>query len=203
VTPLSRFATRQPVSVRPIAPRCRAAKAKTVGQRNLRPASRGDCDILRNCRAPSISVALFLVLESTGDVWIAELGHAARKDGRFGVVLELKKAAFAVKGDRLTGHYRTNGEESFGDSKYTIDITFDAPQPSTMTVVTRVSRRVSFPSRLHSTRRRGTTSRSDSTLDERVLRSRQVSRACPQRSESEASAETPSHRIHFTAKRCR
>jgi hypothetical protein len=70
---------------------------------------------------------VFLVLESTGDVWIAELGHAARKDGRFGVVLELKKAAFAVKGDRLTARYRTNGEESFGESKYTIDITFDAP----------------------------------------------------------------------------
>lgn len=69
---------------------------------------------------------VFLVLEPTGDVWIAELGHAARKDGRFGVVLELKKATFAVKGDRLTGHYRTNGEESFGDSKYTIDLTFDA-----------------------------------------------------------------------------
>jgi hypothetical protein len=69
---------------------------------------------------------VFLVLESTGDVWIAELGHAARKDGRFGVVTELKKAAFAVKGDRLTGRYRTNGEESFGDSKYTIDLTFDA-----------------------------------------------------------------------------
>lgn len=69
---------------------------------------------------------VFLVLESSGDVWVAELGHAARKGGRFGVVLELKKAAFAVKGDRLTAHYRTNGEESFGDSKYTIDITFDA-----------------------------------------------------------------------------
>ncbi len=70
---------------------------------------------------------VFLVLEPTGDVWIAELGHAARQGGRFGVMLELKKAAFEVKGDRLTGHYRTNGEESFGDSKYTIDLTFGAP----------------------------------------------------------------------------
>ena len=70
---------------------------------------------------------VFLVLEPTGDVWIAELGHTTRKGGRFGVVLELKKAAFEVKNDRLTGHYRTNGEQSFGDSKYTIDLTFSAP----------------------------------------------------------------------------
>jgi hypothetical protein len=34
---------------------------------------------------------------------------------------------FAVNGDRITGHYRTSREESFGDSKYTIDLTFDAP----------------------------------------------------------------------------
>ena len=70
---------------------------------------------------------VFLVLEPTGDVWIAELGHTARKGGRFGVMLELKKATFEVKGDRLTGHYRTSGEESFSDSKYTIDLTFSAP----------------------------------------------------------------------------
>ena len=70
---------------------------------------------------------VFLVLEPTGDVWIAELGHTARKGGRFGVVLELKKAAFEVKNDRLTGHYRTNGEQRFGDSRYTIDLTFTAP----------------------------------------------------------------------------
>jgi len=43
------------------------------------------------------------------------------------VVTELKKVLFEVKGDRLTGHYRTNGEESFSDSKYTIDLQFSAP----------------------------------------------------------------------------
>src|SRR5574341_1890872 len=49
---------------------------------------------------------IFLQLEGNGDVWVAELGHAARAGGRFGVVMELQKAAFEVRGDRLTAHVR-------------------------------------------------------------------------------------------------
>ena len=92
---------------------------------SARPAT-GDIRLWQTADPAERGSFVFLVLEQTGDVWIAELGHAARKGGRFGVVTELKKAAFDVKGDRITGHYRTNGEESFGDSKFTIDLTFDA-----------------------------------------------------------------------------
>ena len=70
---------------------------------------------------------IYLMLESNGDVWIAELGHSVRKGGKIGVVLEVKKVAFAVKDGRIVGQYRTNGEETFFDDRYTIDVTFDAP----------------------------------------------------------------------------
>jgi hypothetical protein len=70
---------------------------------------------------------ILLMLEPTGSVWAAELGHAARKDGRFGVVTELAKAAFDVKGGRISGRYRTMQEEEFAGDRYTIDVTFDAP----------------------------------------------------------------------------
>lgn len=70
---------------------------------------------------------IFLMLEANGEIWIAELGHAARKGGRFGVVTELAKVAFAVKGDQLTGHDGTQREETFSDDRYTADLTFAAP----------------------------------------------------------------------------
>ena len=34
---------------------------------------------------------IFLMLEESGAVWVAELGHANAKTGRFGVVTELEK----------------------------------------------------------------------------------------------------------------
>jgi hypothetical protein len=68
---------------------------------------------------------IYMMLEPSGDVWVAELGHGARKGGRFGVVLELKKVAFQVQGDTLVAHYRTQAEESFFDDRYTVDLAFN------------------------------------------------------------------------------
>lgn len=70
---------------------------------------------------------IFMMLEANGAVWIAEMGHANRKGGRFGVVTEMRKIAFEVKGDQLTGHYGTQREETFSDDRYTADLTFDVP----------------------------------------------------------------------------
>ena len=91
-----------------------------------RPAE-GDFSSWRMAEPRERGSFIFLMLESSGAVWVAELGHSVRKSGRIGVVLELKKVTFAVKDGRLTGHYRTNGEETFFDDRYTIDLTFDAP----------------------------------------------------------------------------
>ena len=70
---------------------------------------------------------IFMMLEANGAVWIAEMGHANRKGSRFGVVTEIKKMAFEVKGDQLTGRYGSQGEETFSDDRYTADLTFDVP----------------------------------------------------------------------------
>ena len=91
-----------------------------------RPAE-GDFSSWRTAEPRERGSFIYLMLESAGEVWIAELGHSSRKGGRIGVVTELKKVTFAVKDGRIMGHYRTNGEETFFDDRYSIDLTFDAP----------------------------------------------------------------------------
>jgi len=93
---------------------------------SARPAD-GDFSAWRTAEPRERGSFIYLLLETSGDVWSAELGHAARKDGRFGVVTELRKVALAVKDGRISGQYRTNGEETFSDDRYTVDLTFDAP----------------------------------------------------------------------------
>ncbi len=70
---------------------------------------------------------IFLLLEKSGDIWVAELGHAQAKSGRFGVVTELRKVAFDAAGERLAAHVTTGGEQTFTDDRYSVDLTFDAP----------------------------------------------------------------------------
>ena len=70
---------------------------------------------------------IFLMLEDKGTVWVAELGHANAKSGRFGVVTEIKTQSFQVEGDRLKAKFATVGEQSFVDDRYTIDLEIDAP----------------------------------------------------------------------------
>jgi hypothetical protein len=85
----------------------------------------GDVDSWRTADPSERGSFIYLMLEPDGTVWVAELGHAARKGGRFGVMLEVKKAAFEVKGDVLRGHFRTAQEEEFLGAHYTIDLTFE------------------------------------------------------------------------------
>lgn len=68
-----------------------------------------------------------LLLEEKGAVWVAELGHAAAKSGRFGVVTEVQVTGLAAAGGRLSGQLVTPGEQSFGDDLFSIDLKFDAP----------------------------------------------------------------------------
>lgn len=70
---------------------------------------------------------IYVVFEPDGKIWIAELGHANAKSGRFGVVLEVKPENFKVAGDRLSARIRTLREEEFTQDKFTLDLTFDAP----------------------------------------------------------------------------
>jgi hypothetical protein len=68
---------------------------------------------------------IFLMVEKNGDVWIAELGHDKAKSGRFGVVTEMNKVSFSVTGNRLKGHYKTDGQQFFTQDYYDVDVTFD------------------------------------------------------------------------------
>jgi hypothetical protein len=87
----------------------------------------GDFSSWRLADAHERGSFIYLMLESTGDVWIAQLAHRARKGGSIGVVMELKKVTLSVKDGRIMGQYRTNREETFFDDRYSIDVTFDAP----------------------------------------------------------------------------
>jgi hypothetical protein len=68
---------------------------------------------------------IFLMLEPRGEVWVAELGHDKAKSGRFGVVTEVKVTGFEAKGNHLTAHLRTDGEQEFSGDHYSIDLQFD------------------------------------------------------------------------------
>ncbi len=70
---------------------------------------------------------IYVVFEPNGAIWIVELGHANAKSGRFGVVLEVKAESFKVTGDRLSAHIRTLREQDFGEDRFTLDLTFEAP----------------------------------------------------------------------------
>lgn len=69
---------------------------------------------------------IFLILEPTGGVWVAELGHAAAKSGRFGVVSEVKTSGFHVQGDQLSVTIKTDGEQQFTADRYNINLKVDA-----------------------------------------------------------------------------
>jgi len=93
---------------------------------SARPAD-GDLSSWRTAEPAERGSFIHLLFEPNGAIWVADLGHAAAKSGRFGVVTELETVSFGVHGDRLTGHVRTRGEQSFGDDRYSVDLTFDAP----------------------------------------------------------------------------
>lgn len=91
----------------------RPAEGPIESWRTAEPADRG-----------SFIVVLF---EEKGGVWVAELGHAAAKSGRFGVVTELAADGFVVKGEKVSAHLTTYGDQSFGDDTYSVDLRFEAP----------------------------------------------------------------------------
>ena len=69
---------------------------------------------------------IYLQLEPNGAVWSADLGHAAAKSGRFGVVTEVRTSAFQVQGDRLSVTLRTDGEQVFTQDRFSIDLKIEA-----------------------------------------------------------------------------
>jgi hypothetical protein len=92
---------------------------------SARPAE-GPLDAWRTADPGQRGSFMFIQLDASGEVWVAELGHAARKGGRFGVVTELVKRSFAVTGDRLSARVGTDGEQEFGGDRYSVDLTFAA-----------------------------------------------------------------------------
>jgi hypothetical protein len=91
---------------------------------SARPAE-GDLTAWRSADPAEKGSFILLMLEPNGAIWIAELGHAAAKTGRFGVVTEVAASNFSVKGDRLQAHLATGGEQSFNEDRYTIDLQFE------------------------------------------------------------------------------
>jgi hypothetical protein len=94
----------------------------------LLSAAKAEGDILdwRSADPSKRGSFMFIMTEQNGAIWIAELGHAAAKTGRFGVVLELQPAKFQVQGNRLTAQFRTAREQTFNADRYTIDIAVEA-----------------------------------------------------------------------------
>jgi len=93
---------------------------------SARPAE-GDISAWRTGEPSERGSFIYLMLEKSGAVWIAELGHSAAKSGRFGVLTEVKVDGFKFEGNRLTGRLKTDGEQEFTEDRYSIDLTFDVP----------------------------------------------------------------------------
>lgn len=86
----------------------------------------GDISPWRTAQPSERGSFIFLILEPTGDVWVGELGHAAAKSGRFGVVSEVKTTGFRVQGDQLAVTVRTDGEQQFTADRYSINLKVEA-----------------------------------------------------------------------------
>ena len=89
--------------------------------------STGDIEKWRIAEPEKSGNFVHVIFEPNGAIWVAELGHTNAKSGRFGVVAEIQKAAFDVKNQRIAAHIKTNGEQSFGDDHFSVDLTFDVP----------------------------------------------------------------------------
>jgi hypothetical protein len=70
---------------------------------------------------------LHIVFTAKGEVWVYEIGHADAKNRPFGGVSEINKVSFDVQGDQLKAQIRTQGEQSFSDDRFTVDLTFETP----------------------------------------------------------------------------
>ena len=68
---------------------------------------------------------VYAIFEPNGAIYIVELGHKNAESGRFGVLMEVQKVAYEVKGDTIKAHIRTPREESFGEDKFTVDLKFE------------------------------------------------------------------------------
>jgi hypothetical protein len=86
----------------------------------------GDISEWRTAEPAKRGSFMYIMVEPNGAIWIAELGHAAAKTGRFGVVLELKAPKFQVQGNRLIAQFKTEREQSFNADRYTIDLNVEA-----------------------------------------------------------------------------
>jgi len=95
---------------------------------SARPAE-GDIELWRTGDPKERGNFLHLIFNAKGEIQVYEIGHTSAKSGHglFGGVMEIKKVAFEVRGDHLSAHVRTNGEESFSDDRYTLDLTFEVP----------------------------------------------------------------------------
>ena len=69
---------------------------------------------------------VLVVFDQANEVWVADLGHVHAKTRPFGVMAEIKKAAYAVKDGRIAAHITTGGEQVFTEDHYSVDLTFDA-----------------------------------------------------------------------------
>ena len=92
--------------------------------------AKGDIDAWRTAQPSERGSFIYVMFEPNGEIWVAELGHAKAKSGRFGVVTELQKVAFDVRDQRIKAHVKTDGEQTFTDDHYTVDLTFEAPVES-------------------------------------------------------------------------
>lgn len=87
----------------------------------------GDMGNWRTAEPKEVGDFVYVIFDQNADIWIVELGHTAAKSGRFGVVIEVKKMAYEVKDGKIHAQIKTLREWDFGDDRFTVDLTFDAP----------------------------------------------------------------------------
>lgn len=92
---------------------------------SARPAT-GDISAWKTADPSERGSFVYLLLEQTGEVWMAELGHATAQSGRFGVVTEVKTSGFRVQGDQLVVVVLTDGEQEFSKDRYSINLRVEA-----------------------------------------------------------------------------
>jgi len=93
---------------------------------SAKPAT-GDIEAWRTADPQERGSYVHVIFDSKGEIWIAELGHVRAKTRPFGVMTEIRKVAFEVTGEQISGHIRTEGEQVFTDDHYSVDLTFQAP----------------------------------------------------------------------------
>ncbi|MCB1866912.1 MAG: hypothetical protein KDG50_15955 [Chromatiales bacterium] len=73
--------------------------------------------------------ALVLSVTEDGELFSAQICHQALKRSGFSSSGTIKVNGFSMKGGEVSAHFTTDGERSFFDDKWSVDLKINAPLP--------------------------------------------------------------------------